>query len=246
MTGGARPLSIQVRDLVVDYEIFEDRRAAIRQRLLTRTGSGRSFVHALRGVSFDVHEGESVGVIGSNGSGKSTMLAAIAGLLPITSGEVLVSDEPKLLGVGATLLPRVTGWRNIRLGCLALGMSAEEVEAKIGEIVEFTQLGEAIHRPLRTYSSGMRARLHFAIATSVQPKILLIDEALAVGDRAFRRRSAARIEQLLSAAGTLMLVSHSLPEIAKQCERVLWVEQGELRADGDPDTIIEEYTEFVA
>jgi teichoic acid transport system ATP-binding protein len=246
MTGPAPTLSIRVRDLVVDYEIFEDRRAAIRQRIVTRTGTGRSLVHALRGVSFDIHEGEAIGVIGSNGSGKSTLLAAIAGLLPITSGEVLVGDEPKLLGVGATLLPRVTGYRNIRIGCLALGLSAEEVDERIAGIVEFTQLGEAIHRPLRTYSSGMRARLHFAIATSVKPRILLIDEALAVGDRAFRRRSTRRIEQLLSGAGTLMLVSHSLPEIAKQCSRVLWIEQGELRADGDPDEIIDEYTEFVA
>lgn len=246
MTGPAPTLSIRVRDLVVDYEIFEDRRAAIRQRIVTRSGSGRSLVHALRGVSFDIHEGEAIGVIGSNGSGKSTLLSAIAGLLPVTSGEVLVADEPKLLGVGATLLPRATGYRNIRLGCLALGLSADEVEERIAGIVEFTQLGEAIHRPLRTYSSGMRARLHFAIATSVQPRILLIDEALTVGDRAFRRRSTRRIEQLLSRAGTLMLVSHSLPEIAKQCNRVLWIEQGELRAEGDPDEIIDEYTEFVA
>ena len=108
-----------------------------------------------------------------------------------------MADEPKLLGVGATLLPAASGYRNIRLGCLALGMSAADVDDRVDEIVDFTELGDAIHRPLRTYSSGMRARLHFAIATSVRPRILLIDEALGVGDRRFRKKSAERIGELL-------------------------------------------------
>jgi teichoic acid transport system ATP-binding protein len=235
------PLTIRVRDVHVDYEIFEDRRAAIRQRLVTRTGTGRSLVHALKGVSFDVAEGDAVGVVGSNGSGKSTLLAALAGLLTPTSGEILVAEEPKLLGVGATLLPATSGYRNIRLGCLALGMSSREIDERIDEIVEFTELGEAIHRPLRTYSSGMRARLHFAIATSVRPRVLLIDEALAVGDRAFRAKSAERIEELLAEAGTLMLVSHSLDEIRKQCNRALWIEEGIVKADGPVDDVLDEY-----
>ncbi len=234
-------LSIRVRDLVLDYEVYEDRRAALRQRLVTGTGTGRSLVHALRGISFDVYEGESVGVVGSNGSGKSTLLAALAGLLPPTSGEILASAEPQLRGVGATLLPSASGYRNIRLGCLALGLSASEVDERIDEIVAFTELGEAIQRPLRTYSSGMRARLHFAIATAVQPRILLIDEALAVGDKDFREKSNKRINELLANAGTLMLVSHSQGEIRNLCERALWIEQGQLRADGSVDEVLEAY-----
>ena len=237
----AQTLTIRVTDLVLDYEIYEDRRAALRQRLVTQTGSGRSLVNALKGVSFDAAEGHSIGVIGSNGSGKSTLLAAVAGLLPPTSGEILVAEEPKLLGVGATLMPAVTGYRNIRLGCMALGMPAGEVDDQIKSIVEFTDLGEAIYRPLRTYSSGMRARLHFAIATSVQPRILLIDEALSVGDKAFRAKSAARIEEIVSKAGTLMLVSHSMDEIKRMCDRVLWIEQGLLVADGPTDDVLAEY-----
>jgi len=235
------PLTIRVRDVHVDYEVYEDRRAALRQRLVTRQGTGRSLVHALKGVSFDVAEGEAVGIVGSNGSGKSTLLAALAGLITPTSGEILVAEEPKLLGVGATLIPSASGYRNIRLGCLALGMSRAEIDERIDEIVEFTELGEAIQRPLRTYSSGMRARLHFAIATSVKPRILLIDEALAVGDRAFRAKSQQRIQELLDAAGTLLLVSHSLDEIRKQCNRVIWLEQGLIKADGPVDTVLEEY-----
>ena len=234
-------LTIRVTDLVLDYEIHEDRRAALRQRFVTKSGTGRSLVHALKGVSFDAAEGDAIGVIGSNGSGKSTLLAAVAGLLPPTSGEILVAEEPKLLGVGATLIAAATGYRNIRLGCMALGMASWQVDEQIDSIVEFTDLGDAIYRPLRTYSSGMRARLHFAIATSVKPRILLIDEALAVGDKAFRAKSAARIEEIVSGAGTLMLVSHSMDEIKRMCDRVLWVEQGDLVADGPTDDVLAEY-----
>ena len=116
----ARALTLRVTDLVLDYEIHEDRRAALRQRFVTRKGTGRSLVHALKGVSFDASEGDTIGIVGSNGSGKSTLLAAIAGMLPPTSGEILAVDEPRLLGVGATLLPAATGFRNIRLGFMAL------------------------------------------------------------------------------------------------------------------------------
>ncbi|MGA9594807.1 MAG: ATP-binding cassette domain-containing protein [Acidimicrobiia bacterium] len=239
------PVSISVRDLYLDYEISEDRRQALRERLVNHQGTGRRVVRALRGLSFDVTAGESVGVIGSNGSGKSTLLAALAGLLPPTSGDILVSAEPKLLGVGATLLPTATGWKNIRIGCMALGMTADEVEEHIEEIGKFTDLGEALDRPLHTYSSGMRARLHFAVATSVEPEILLIDEALAVGDEAFKRKSADRIEKLLARAGTLVFVSHSLGDVMQRCNRVLWVEQGRLRADGDPEAVTEKYMAFV-
>jgi teichoic acid transport system ATP-binding protein len=239
-----RKLTITVRDLRVDYEVFEQRRAALRERLVTGKGSGRSLVRALKGVSFDTFQGDAVGVIGTNGSGKSTLLATIAGLLTPATGSVLVAEEPKLLGVGATLLPSASGLRNIRLGCLALGMSAQEVDDRVEDIVDFTELGEAIHRPLRTYSSGMRARLHFAIATSVSPRILLIDEALAVGDRMFRKKSTERIQELLDNAGTLMLVSHSLGEVSRQCNRALWIEKGELRADGDVDDVIAQYSAY--
>ena len=183
---------------MLDYEIFEDRRAALRQRLVTRRGPGAAWSTPSKASPSTPPRATPIGVIGSNGSGKSTLLAAIAGLLPPTSGEILVAEEPKLLGVGATLIPAATGLPQHppRLpGARACRTS--EVDDKIDEIVEFTELGEAINRPLRTYSSGMRARLHFAIATSVQPRILLIDEALAVGDQAFRAKSAARIEEIV-------------------------------------------------
>lgn len=238
---GSRGLTVRVRDLVLDYEIHEDRRAALRQRVVTRAGTGRRLVHALKGVSFDACQGDAIGVIGANGSGKSTLLAAVAGLLRPTSGEILVSEEPKLLGAAATLMGVATGYRNIRLGCLALGMRSAEVDQKIASIVEFTGLGEAITRPLHTYSSGMRARLHFAIATSVRPHILLVDEALAVGDKEFRAKSAERIDEIVAGAGTFMLVSHSMEEIRRMCNRALWINDGEVAADGPVDEVLELY-----
>lgn len=234
-------LSVQVTDLHIEFEVFSDRRAGLRQRLATQEGSGRRVIEAVNGVSFETRRGEAIGVIGSNGSGKSTLLSALAGLIKPTSGEILVSCEPKLLGVGAVLLNGATGIRNIRLGCLALGMSSEELDERVAEIVEFTGLGEAIDRPLKTYSAGMRARLHFAISTAVQPEILLVDEALSVGDKEFRKKSRAKIESLLANAGTLFLVSHSTNEIQRLCTRGLWLEKGKILADGPVTDVVAEY-----
>lgn len=234
-------LSVRVTDLHIEFEVFSDRRAGLRQRLATKEGSGRRVIEAVNGVSFETRRGEAIGVIGSNGSGKSTLLSALAGLIKPTSGEILVSCEPKLLGVGAVLLNGATGIRNIRLGCLALGMSSDELDDRVAEIVEFTGLGEAIDRPLKTYSAGMRARLHFAIATAVQPEILLVDEALSVGDKEFRKKSRAKIESLLANAGTLFLVSHSTKQIERLCTRGLWLEKGKILADGPVTDVVAEY-----
>jgi teichoic acid transport system ATP-binding protein len=234
-------LSVRVTDLHIEFEVFSDRRAGLRQRLATQEGSGRQVINAVNGVSFETRRGEAIGVIGSNGSGKSTLLSALAGLIKPTSGEILVSCEPKLLGVGAVLLNGATGIRNIRLGCLALGMSSEELDDRVAEIVEFTGLGEAIDRPLKTYSAGMRARLLFSISVSIQPEILLIDEALAVGDRNFKNKARVKIESLLANAGTLFLVSHSMNEIERLCNRGLWLENGKILADGPIADVIAQY-----
>ena len=236
------PLSIRVSDVHVDYEVFGDRRAGLRARLADRNVVGRSVVHAVRGVSFDVSEGETIGIVGLNGSGKSTLLAAIGGVLPVTAGEILVGDEPKLMGVGAALLPQISGYRNIRLGCLAVGMSADEVDDRIDDLVGFTELGDAIHRPLSTYSSGMRARVHFVVTTAQTPKILLIDEALAVGDQRFRAKSRARIEEIIAGAGTLLMVNHAATELAAFCSRGLWLNDGRIEMDGPIDEVLDAYS----
>ena len=234
-------LAVSVKEVDIDFEVFTDRRASLKARLLDRNASGKSVVKAVRDVSLDVHEGETVGVIGLNGSGKSTLLAAIAGVLPTTRGEILVSDEPRLMGVGSALIGEASGIRNIRLGCLALGMPKEEVEERLDELVAFTELGDAIHRPLNTYSSGMRARVQFVVATAVAPRILLIDEALSVGDREFRQKSRSRVEEIIDGAGTLFMVNHSLDELRNFCTRGIWLHEGQLKMDGPIADVIASY-----
>lgn len=241
-TGSGRVPNVVLDDVHVTYRVYEDRKASMRQIVSDRF-KPRSYreIHAVRGVSLTAYSGEAIGVIGANGSGKSTLLRAIAGLLPVTGGAVYARTEPALLGVDAALQPALSGRRNIELGGLALGMTRKELEARFDDIVEFSGLADAINLPLRTYSSGMRARLHFSIATSVFPEILLIDEALSVGDEDFRQRSEARIRELQEAAGTIFLVTHSLASVRETCARAIWLDRGQVREDGAVDDVVSAY-----
>lgn len=236
------PVVIDVADVHVDYDVFADRNRGLRGAITSGFRSReRRKVHAVRGVSFQVHQGEAVGFVGTNGSGKSTLLKAITGLTPITGGEVWVRHQPLLLGVGAALNMGLSGRKNILLGALALGLSRAEAAAQEARIVDFADIGEAIDRPMVTYSSGQRARLHFAISTIIEPEILFIDEALATGDKRFRRRSLSRIRQIQEAAGTVVLVTHNMREITAVCRRVIWMEDGLIVADGPTDEVIPAY-----
>lgn len=239
----SRPLVVLAEDVHVSYHVMEDRAEGLKQRFATgRRGHSRArVINAIRGVSFELFEGDSLGLIGSNGSGKSTLLAAMTGLLPVQQGKIRVRSRPTLLGVGAALRPALSGRRNIVLGSLAIGNNAREARESVDDIIEFSGLRDSIDLPMKTYSSGMRARLTFAIATAVIPDILLIDEALAVGDVRFRQRSRERIDEILAAAGAVILVSHNLDEIKSSCDRVLWLEGGVVRAEGKPDDVIPEY-----
>jgi teichoic acid transport system ATP-binding protein len=205
-------------------------------------------VHRSRGGEFrlrvdelSLHRGEVLVVLGPNGAGKSTLLRGVAGLLPVTKGRVYARSRPTLLGVAAALQPMLSGRRNIYIGGLALGLSRREIDAQVKEIIEFSGLQDFIDLPMRAYSSGMRARLQFSIATAVAPEILLIDEALAVGDRQFRRRSAKRIAEIRANAGTIFLVSHNLNEIRQSCTRGIWLDHGELLMDGPVNDVVDAY-----
>ena len=198
-------------------------------------------IEAVRGVTFDVAVGESVGVIGPNGSGKTSLLQAPTGLLPLAGGQVLVRSTPAFLGGRAGRRPHLTGWRNIQLGLLAQGLNAAEARDRTGTVAEFTGLGDFLDLRMETYSSGMRARLHFSVATALAPEILLIDEALAVGDREFRDKSAARLDEHRAAAGTVLLVSHNLAEIRRSCSRVIWLQEGLGVADGPTEDVLAAY-----
>ncbi|RAG86656.1 ABC transporter ATP-binding protein [Streptacidiphilus pinicola] len=206
-------------------------------------------VHAVKGISFTAYKGEAVGLIGSNGSGKSTTLAAIAGLLPPAQGAVYTNGQPSLLGVNAALMNDLTGERNVVLGCLAMGMTYAEVREKYQDIVDFSGIndkGDFISLPMRTYSSGMGARLRFSISAARTHDVLMIDEALSTGDAAFRKRSEERIRELRKEAGTVFLVSHSNSTIRDTCNRTIWLEHGLIRADGPTEDVVKEYEDWSA
>lgn len=238
--------AVVVSDVHVKYKVFEERQLGLRELVLRGFRSrAANVVHAVRGVSFTVDVGEVVGIVGANGSGKSTLLRAIAGVQSLAGGQVLVRGDVRLLGVGAALKPNLSGYRNVMLGGLAMGLSEDEVEAQMENIVEFSGLGPAMSRPFATYSSGMRARLAFSIATLYVPDVLLIDEALAVGDREFRERSLERIREIRRAAGTVIMVTHNMAEIRATCSRALWFDDGMLVANGSVEDVLDAYDERI-
>ncbi|WP_062524257.1 ABC transporter ATP-binding protein [Demequina rhizosphaerae] len=240
MTDERKP-TIVVDNLHVEYKTFASGKAAADRRSLLSKQRGVRVVHALKGVSFVAHEGESIGVIGHNGSGKSTLMRTIAGLLQPAKGAVYGASRPALLGVNAALINDLTGEKNVMLGGLALGMTPTEIEERREQIIDFSGVREFMDLPMKAYSSGMAARLRFSIAISRDHQILLVDEALAVGDKAFREKSEQRIRDLREQAGTVFLVSHSMRSIMDTCTRVLWIDHGTLKMDGDPKTVVSAY-----
>lgn len=239
------PVKVVVDDLHVAYRLWITPPAppvrGWRRWRVKRPIPIKREVHAVRGVSFLARQGEAIGVIGKNGAGKSTLMRAIAGLMPAAQGRVYADGQPTLLGVNSALVKSLSGARNIELGLLALGLSPAQVAERFDDIVEFSGIGDSVYLPMKSYSSGMGARLKFAIASSVPREILLIDEALATGDGEFLKRSAERIQGLREQADTIFFVSHSMSSVRDTCDRVIWMDEGRVIADGDPDAIIPEY-----
>jgi ABC-type polysaccharide/polyol phosphate transport system ATPase subunit len=212
-------------------------------RMARRTKSGRT-VEALKGVSFEVPTGSVYGVIGRNGAGKSTLFRTIAGILPPTEGRITIHGRvTPLLSLGVGFNRGLTGRENILLGGLAVGLDPAEVGFRYREIVEFAELGEALNYPMRTYSSGMFARLGFAISAHLDPEILLIDEALAAGDAKFKEKCFAKIAELCERDCTVMLVSHGMQIVRQLAERCLWLQEGRARMEGPGDEVVATYLE---
>jgi len=197
---------------------------------------------ALKGITFEIKKGEVIGIIGHNGAGKSTLLKVISGILKPTTGTVKISGSiVPLLELGSGFDMNLTGRENIFLNGAILGYSKDFLNEKYDEIVEFSELGKFIDMPIRNYSSGMLSRLAFSIATVVNPEILIVDEILAVGDEDFQRKSRARMMELMSGGTTVLFVSHGLEQIREICNRVIWLEHGEIKAIGETQTVCDMY-----
>ena len=234
--------AIRLEDVSVTYRVYEARPRLTESLLRGRPGRRiLQRIPALRGVSLSIAQGESVAVLGRNGAGKSSLLRVIAGLVPVDQGSVEVSDMPRLLGVQAALRPAWTGRQSIEVGLVALGLSRSDARERIDAVIDFAELSDHIDFPVETYSSGMRARLYFAINTEIPSRILLIDEAFATGDRHFRQKGLKRMHEHLAAANTVVLVSHNADTLRSSCERGVWIDAGGIRADGPVDKVLNTY-----
>lgn len=243
------PLSVSVTDLHVTYRVNVDRRPTMSQAV-RRLGRRQRIVHeveALRGLTFDVPQGEVLGVIGANGAGKSTLMRTLAGILPPTRGRVEVHGRVStLLALGVGFNSKLTGRDNVVLGGLAAGLNREEIAARYDEIAAFADLRDnAIDMPMRTYSSGMYSRLAFAVAVHMEPDILIIDEALSTGDAKFKKKSFDRIKLLCGQARTIFLVSHGLGIIKQLCSEVMWLKDGTVQARDTPAKVVAAYTRWL-
>ncbi len=233
---------IEATDVGVKFRKYRSRRRRLRAWLLRRDERQVSEFWALRHVTFVVEKGEVLGVIGSNGAGKSTLLRVIAGIYRPDEGLITVRGQASpLLALGAGFRPDLSGRDNIYLNGVLLGLSKREIDARFDEIVDFAELWDFIDQPVRTYSSGMAARLGFAIATSLDPDILLIDEVLGVGDEHFRKKSTAKMREFMQKAKAIVLVTHSMELVRELCTQALWLERGQICKIGNPDEVVESY-----
>jgi ABC-type polysaccharide/polyol phosphate transport system ATPase subunit len=243
-------IAISVKDLSKCYQIYETPRDRVKQVLLPRLSrlAGREpkqFFRefwALKEVTFDVKKGETIGIIGRNGSGKSTLLQMICGTLNPTNGSVKVNGRvAALLELGAGFDPEFTGRENVYMNASVLGLSRKEIDLYFDDIVAFADIGEFIEQPVKTYSSGMFVRLAFAVAVHVQPDILVVDEALSVGDIAFRNKCMEAIQKMVARGVTILFVTHDLGTLQLLCSRVLWLAHGELISSGNPVQVTQDY-----
>ena len=233
--------AIDVVDLGVRYSLKFTRKTTVRQSFtqLLRRNDGPTHFWALREVTFRLVHGESLAVIGPNGAGKSTLLQTLAGILQPSAGGVDVRGTvSSLLQLGAGFHPDLTGRENILLAGAFMGMEHKEMPERLDGIVEFADIGQFMEAPLKTYSSGMRARLGFSIATAVDPDILLLDEVLATGDQVFRAKSMARVMELVKAAKAIVLVTHDMNWVTQLCNRAILLEKGRVVAEGDPADVV--------
>jgi lipopolysaccharide transport system ATP-binding protein len=241
-----KEIIINARKLTKTYKLYANHVDRVKEALHPFRKKYYYPFNALNEVSFDVKRGDTIGIIGQNGSGKSTLLQIICGILQPTEGNIRVDGRiSALLELGAGFNPEFTGRQNVYLNCAILGLKHREINARFDAIANFADIGNFIDQPLKTYSNGMYIRLAFAIAINVDPDILVVDEALAVGDEAFQRKCFSRIQAIQKRGSTIILVSHSPQTIIELCNRAMWFNQGELLLSGNPKQVVSNYQKYI-
>ncbi|MCM1386094.1 MAG: ABC transporter ATP-binding protein [Bacillus sp. (in: Bacteria)] len=241
-----KKIAIQVKDLEKVYKLYDKPSDRVKEALGFGRGKRHTQHHALKGVNLTIYQGETVGIIGTNGSGKSTILKIITGVLNPTKGEVAVNGRiSALLELGAGFNMEYNGIENIYLNGTMIGFSEKEISEKLNDILEFADIGEYVHQPVKTYSSGMFVRLAFAVAINIEPEILIVDEALSVGDVFFQAKCYHKFEEFKQMGKTIVFVSHDLSSISKYCDRVVLLNQGVKLGEGAPKEMIDRYKQVL-
>lgn len=235
-------VAIEVKNMSKDFKLIYDKPNTLKERLVFWKSTKKEFRNVLRNINISIKKGETVALIGTNGSGKSTLLKLMTKIIYPTKGTIKTRGKlTSLLELGAGFHPDFTGRENIYFNASIFGLTAAEIDNRVDEIISFSELGDFIDAPVRTYSSGMYMRLAFSVAINVDAEILLIDEILAVGDQHFQDKCFAKLEELKNSGRTIVIVSHSLDSIKKLCNRAIWIFDGEVRLDGKTEDVVDEY-----
>jgi ABC-type polysaccharide/polyol phosphate transport system ATPase subunit len=239
---------IELDDVSVTFRVRPHGRVTLKEFLIRRlfrpSVNPVVSVHAIRDVSLRIAEGDRVGILGPNGAGKTTLLKVLAGIYPPSTGRrTVVGRVSSLFDIALGFEPEASGWDNIAYRCYLQGETPASVKAKSQEIADFSELGKFLDLPVRCYSAGMLVRLAFAVATTIEPEILLIDEVLSVGDLAFQQKARQRMQAMMAKARLMVVVSHDMESLAELCSKIVWMEQGRVREIGPPEDVIAAYTE---
>lgn len=235
--------AVVAKQITKVYKVYGGQKERLKDLLLPG-GCGKDF-YALKNISFAVNKGDCVGLLGLNGSGKSTLAVIVCGILQPTSGEIYIHGEPAMIAISSGLNPALTGMENIELKGLMIGLDKKQIEGLKEDIIDFADIGEFINQPVKTYSSGMKSRLGFAISIHIDPDILVIDEALSVGDMTFTQKCLDKMQEFRESGKTIFFVSHSISQIESFCNKALWLEYGMLKAYGDTEEVLPMYKSFV-
>ena len=238
-------VAIEVKNLCIDYRPLKN--ISIVKTLFHKKDDKEKAFRAVKNVSFEVEKGEILGIVGKNGSGKSTMLRALAGIFRPDEGSIdLKGNSISLLSIGVGFNNEMSGRENIIISGMLLGFSKEQIEERMDSIIEFAEIGEFIDMPVKTYSSGMYSKLAFAITANLETDIILVDEVLSVGDERFKKKSLNKMKELiLDENRTVVIVSHDLNTLKDLCDKILWIHEGEIKEYGKPQEILERYREFM-